>query len=174
MLAAKTDLAHHGLSAQFAAHGRDGKLHRLYRAFVWGSPLPAAGTVDAPLGRNPANRKAFAVTAKGKHAITHYKAEARYGGGQASLVSCRLETGRTHQVRVHMAHLNCPLLGDPLYGGRRSRGEAPAQAAARALGRQALHAAELGFVHPRSGSKLAFESALPKDLQALRGKLEAL
>jgi 23S rRNA pseudouridine1911/1915/1917 synthase len=174
MLAAKTDLAHQGLAAQFAAHGRDGRLTRAYHAFLLGSPGRAHGTIDAPLGRNPLNRKVFAVNPKGKPAITHYRLLTQFGRDKASLVECRLETGRTHQIRVHMAHLGHPVLGDPLYGARRNRGTGPVGEAARALGRQALHAAELGFVHPRSGARLSFRSPLPGDLIALERSLEAL
>jgi 23S rRNA pseudouridine1911/1915/1917 synthase len=172
MIAAKTDLAHQGLAEQFQAHGRDGRLVRAYQAFVWGMPAPAAGRIEAPIGRNPKNRKAFAVTRSGKPAITHYKTLA--GLGPASLVECRLETGRTHQIRVHMAHLGHPLLGDPVYGGRRTGAGAAARVLAKSLGRQALHAAELGFIHPRSGKRLLFKSALPKDLALLRRSLEGL
>jgi 23S rRNA pseudouridine1911/1915/1917 synthase len=171
MLAAKTDLAHHGLAQQFAAHGRDGRLLRAYHAFVWGTPKPAAGRIEAAIGRNPKNRKAFAVTPGGKPAVTQFKTLARLG--PASLVECRLETGRTHQIRVHMAHIGHPLLGDPVYAGRGTRDKA-AVGLARSLGRQALHAAELGFIHPRSGQRLHFHSALPRDLAVLRSSLERL
>ena len=176
MIAAKTDLAHQGLAAQFASHGRDGRLIRAYRAFVWGAPLPASGRIEAPIGRNPRNRKAFAVTPGGKPAVTHYKTLARFGSPNmaASLVECRLETGRTHQIRVHMAHLGHPVLGDPVYGTRRHAGRSAAAQAAKHLGRQALHAAELGFVHPRSGERLHFTSPIPKDLADLLASLERL
>jgi 23S rRNA pseudouridine1911/1915/1917 synthase len=174
MIAAKTDLAHQGLAAQFESHGRDGRLIRAYRAFVWGRPAPAAGRIEAPIGRHPKNRKAFAVTARGKPAVTHYKTLAHLG--PASLVECRLETGRTHQIRVHMAHLGHPLLGDPVYGrfGGRTPAEQAARRLAKDLGRQALHAAELGFLHPRSGQRLHFRSPLPKDLADLQQSLEGL
>ncbi len=129
IVAAKTDEAHQGLARQFAAHGRDGKLHRLYLAFVWGAPRPAKGKIDAPIGRHPKNRQKFAVVARGgKQAVTHYETRKTYGRPppMASLIACRLETGRTHQIRVHLAHQGHPLLGDPLYGAPR-RGARAAQ-----------------------------------------------
>ena len=161
IVAAKTDRAHEGLSAQFARHSID----RRYQAIVAGIPNPVAGSVDAPLGRSTANRQKMTIVneGRGKRAVTHYRLVAPLR--EAALVECRLETGRTHQVRVHMASLGHPLLGDPAYGRTR--------AAHRALlkelnfERQALHAAQLGFVHPVSKENLSFKIALPSDMQEL-------
>ena len=155
MIAAKTDRAHEGLARQFADHS----IERRYLAITRGSPRPAAGTVDAPLARSPANRQKIAVVAGGKRAVTHYRTLEPLAG--AALVECRLETGRTHQVRVHMASLGHPLVGDPVYGGRHP--------VADRLGfrRQALHAARLGFTHPITGATQVFDSAVPADMQEL-------
>ena len=176
IVAAKTDAAHQGLSALFADHGRTGSLLREYTALVWGRPARLAGHVDAPIGRHPAHRERMAVVkpAKGREAVTHWRVLGNLGA--ATLVACRLETGRTHQIRVHMAHLGHPLLGDQVYAlGFKTKASllgAPAQAALTALNRQALHASLLGFEHPVTGEALRFESALPEDLarlaQALR------
>jgi 23S rRNA pseudouridine1911/1915/1917 synthase len=177
LVVAKNDLAHQGLAAQFADHGRTGPLERSYRALVWGVPERRRGTVDAPLDRSSRHRDRMAVVprGRGREAITHYEVDEVFldtsGQPVASLVTCRLETGRTHQIRVHMAHLGHPLVGDAVYGsGFRTKaarlGEA-ARAAAEGLGRQALHAAVLGFAHPRSGEPLRFESPLPGDLEAV-------
>ena len=160
MVAAKSDLAHRGLAALFKAHDID----RHYLAIVDGVPMPLAGTVDAAVGRAPNDRKKMAVVAegKGKHAITHYAT--RQSLKQAALVDCTLETGRTHQVRVHMAHLGHPLIGDPLYGRTPKKNMA---AERKAFSRQALHAAVLGFIHPLTAEKLRFESPIPADMQEL-------
>jgi len=165
LVVAKTDVAHEGLAAQFARHS----LHRLYLAIVSGIPSPAAGTVDAPLARSSANRKKMAIVAEGcgKRAVTHYRIVQALR--EAALTECRLETGRTHQVRVHMASLGHPLLGDPVYGRTR-----PAHRDILKnlnFRRQALHAAELGFVHPVSKENLTFKSPLPSDIQELFGAL---
>ncbi|OYY72326.1 RluA family pseudouridine synthase [Sphingomonas sp. 28-63-12] len=159
MVAAKSDAAHLGLAAQFAAHSID----RRYKAIVAGRPTPPEGTVDAPLARSSVNRKKIAVVAGGKHAITHYRMIRPLR--EAALVECRLETGRTHQVRVHMASIGHALLGDPVYG----RTKAAHRALLELLGfrRQALHAARLGFIHPVKSNALAFESEIPADMQAL-------
>ena len=161
LVVAKTDVAHEGLSAQFARHSID----RRYQAIVAGVPNPANGSVDAPLGRSPANRQKMAIVAagRGKRALTHYRLVERLR--ESALVECRLETGRTHQVRVHMASLGHPLLGDPVYG----RSKIAHRELLNQLGfrRQALHAAELGFVHPVSKENLSFKSALPSDMQEL-------
>ncbi len=179
MAVAKTDTAHRGLTALFADHGRSGSLERLYRAFVWGAPATPRGTVDLRLGRHPRSRDRMAVVSDrhGRHAVTHWRVAARFGGDACSLVECRLETGRTHQIRVHMAAIGHPVVGDPVYGtGFRTRAsrlpEAP-RALVAALGRQALHAAVLGFDHPVTGATLRFEAPLPPDLAGLEAALTA-
>ena len=178
MVVAKTDEAHHGLAEQFAAHGRDGRMQRLYQALVWGTPLPAAGTIDAALARSANNRKKIAVSTKpsARHAVTHYRRTDSYADGQVSLVECRLETGRTHQIRVHMAHIGHPVLGDALYGsGMKSRSVHLSDTAAQtltALARQALHAAALGFEHPVSGDTHFYEAPLPDDMRKLLQQLQ--
>jgi 23S rRNA pseudouridine1911/1915/1917 synthase len=161
LVVAKTDVAHEGLAAQFAKHSID----RRYLAITSGIPVPAAGTIDAPLARSAANRKKIAVVkdGRGKRAVTHYRIVEPLRG--AALTECRLETGRTHQVRVHMASIGHPLLGDPVYG---RSGEEHREVLKRLnFHRQALHAAELGFVHPVSKAKLSFKSAMPSDIQEL-------
>jgi 23S rRNA pseudouridine1911/1915/1917 synthase len=178
MVAAKTDRAHQGLAEQFAAHGADGRLERGYRALAWGVPDRPRGVVDAPLARSAANRTKIAVVAgegAGRRAVSRYQVLETFAAGGAgpvaSLLRVVLETGRTHQVRVHLAHIGHPLLGDMTYGAgfkASTRKLSPeAQAALAALGRQALHAAELTFVHPATGRRLAFESGLPADMAAL-------
>ena len=161
LVVAKTDVAHEGLAAQFARHS----IHRLYAALVSGLPVPPSGTVDAPLARSSANRKKMAVVEeeRGKRAVTHYRLVRPLRA--AAQVECRLETGRTHQVRVHMTHIGHPLLGDPVYG--RIRSEHRAVLKDMGFERQALHAAELGFTHPVSKQNLSFKSALPSDIQEL-------
>lgn len=177
MVAAKTEAAHKHLSAQFADHGRTGPLHRAYIAYAWGSTQSASGTVDAPLGRDPGNRLKQAVLRQGREAITHYMVEARYGGDgwDITRIQCQLETGRTHQIRVHMAHIGHPLVSDGLYasGFATKVNKLPTELAdtIRSLGRQALHAAELGFEHPDTGEEMLFEADLPEDLQALEDAL---
>ena len=164
MVAAKHDAAHQGLSAQFATR----RLSRTYRAVVWGRPRPAEGRIEGAIGRDPRNRKRMAVRASGgKAAITHYRV-VRSLSPLWSLVECRLETGRTHQIRVHMAHRGHPLVGDALYGAAKRRGLDERLRETLALcPRQVLHAARLGFVHPVSGAALVFESPLPNDMHAL-------
>jgi 23S rRNA pseudouridine1911/1915/1917 synthase len=173
LVAAKTLAAHTGLAAQFAAH----TVERVYRAVARGAPRPPAGAVSGAIGRSRADRKKMAVTAGGKPATTHYRTLRRYGAGPAgpaaSLVECRLETGRTHQIRVHMAHIGHALLGDPLYG-RPGRGDAALRPILATFGRQALHAGVLGFDHPSRGTRLRFESPTPADMRALCDLLEKL
>jgi 23S rRNA pseudouridine1911/1915/1917 synthase len=179
MVVAKTDLAHKALAEQFADHGRTGPLQRGYLAFVWGAPDRPKGTVDAPIDRHPHARDKMAVRPSGRKAITHWRVLERYPGPDkkplASLIECHLETGRTHQIRVHLAHLGHPLIGDSTYGpGFRTKAARLAPAARQALdalGRQALHAYLLGFEHPASGEELAFRSELPADLARLRRAL---
>ena len=170
MVAAKTDQAHQHLAAQFADHGRTGPLHRAYTAFAWGRTQQARGMVDAPLGRDPANRLKQAVRKDGREAITHYMVEARYGGEgwDITRIQCVLETGRTHQIRVHMGHIGHPLVADQLYAPgfatKVNRLPEPLRTDIATLGRQALHAAELGFEHPVTGEEMYFEAPLPPDL----------
>ena len=161
LVVAKTDVAHEGLARQFAAHSID----RRYLAIVSGVPKLAAGSVDAPLARSATNRKKIAIVegSRGKRAVTHWKRLDVLR--DAALVECRLETGRTHQVRVHMASLGHPLLGDAVYGGsgkshRKLLNELD-------FHRQALHAAELGFTHPVTKRRLSFSSGMPADMQEL-------
>jgi 23S rRNA pseudouridine1911/1915/1917 synthase len=183
LVVAKTDRAHAGLAQQFAAHGTDGRLERRYRALVWGVPDRPRGAVDAPLGRSVTNRTRIAVvrTAAGRRAVTRYRVLASYAGDQAkpiaSLLELTLETGRTHQIRVHLAHIGHPLLGDATYGAgfnasARNLGH-DAQAALTVLGRQALHATELAFEHPITGKRLHFKSPLPADMARLAAALAA-
>lgn len=157
MVAAKTDAAHEGLSRQFAEHSLD----RAYLALVWGVPRPSSGEIEGNIGRSPKNRKKMAVVNRGgKYALTRYKVLQAFGS-VAALVECRLATGRTHQIRVHMASIGHPLLGDPLYGGaaRGKRAALPesARRAVESLDHQALYAFELGFIHPTRGEKLVFK-----------------
>ncbi|MEO6255990.1 MAG: RluA family pseudouridine synthase [Sphingomicrobium sp.] len=165
LVVAKTDVAHEGLAKQFAAHS----IERRYLAIVSGVPKASGGTIDAPLARSTVNRKKMAVVAqrergeRGKRAVTHWKRSTILR--DAALVECRLETGRTHQVRVHMASIGHPLLGDPFYGGS---GKTHRNLLAELnFNRQALHAATLGFIHPITRQRLTFESAMPADMQEL-------
>lgn len=165
LVVAKSDVAHEGLARQFKDHS----IARLYRAIVAGHPRPLSGTIDTWIGRSTRDRKKMGVQneGRGKHAVTHYRTLETLG--QAALVECRLETGRTHQVRVHMAHIGHPLLGDPAYG---SRGKTFGTLLNRlAFRRQALHAASLGFIHPVTGERHDFESPLPADMQQLLSQL---
>jgi 23S rRNA pseudouridine1911/1915/1917 synthase len=175
MVAAKSAAAHQGLSELFAARNID----RAYWALVWGLPSPSEGTIAGNIGRSPRNRKKMAVLRHGgRPAETAYRLLRSFQNGRVSLVECRLKTGRTHQIRVHLAEIGHPVLGDPLYGrggtaARRARLlPEGAQAALAALGRQALHAKTLGFRHPVSGDDLQFESELPTDISALISSLE--
>jgi 23S rRNA pseudouridine1911/1915/1917 synthase len=181
LVAAKTDRAHHSLAAQFADHGRTGALQRGYLAIVWGAPDRPKGTVNAPIERHPRARDRMAVREGGREAITHWQLLERYDGADgkpvASLLACRLETGRTHQIRVHMAHIGHPLLGDDAYGPGFKTKAAHLSPAGRdaltALGRQALHAYLLTIEHPLTGKLLEFRSELPADLARLRHVLAA-
>jgi 23S rRNA pseudouridine1911/1915/1917 synthase len=180
LVVAKNDLAHQALAAQFADHGRTGPLERAYLAILWGVPERRRGTVEAALARSTHNREKIVVVGeeRGRYAITHYELLETLPPALpvASLVRCELETGRTHQIRVHMAHLGHPLLGDATYGSgfktKANRLSEPSREALNALHRQALHAAILGFEHPRSGEFLRFESPLPDDMAALLKALQ--
>lgn len=181
MVVAKTDLAHAGLSEQFADHGRTGPLQRGYKALVWGAPEASHGTIDAAIGRSTKNRQLMAVSSSsGRQALTHYVVEEVFGQGKpvASLLDLRLETGRTHQIRVHLTALGHPVVGDPAYGlGFRTKAlslSGPAQAAVAALGRQALHAYLLGFVHPKTGREMVFNSPIPSDMLSIINSLRKM
>ena len=180
LVVAKTDRAHRALSKQFADKGESG-LERGYLAFVWGAPERPRGTIDAPLDRHPHARDKRAVREGGREAVTHWEVLARFAGPDgkpvASLLVCTLETGRTHQIRVHLAHIGHPIMGDETYATgfktKISRLGPQARAALEALGRQALHAYLLTIKHPETGENLAFQAELPADLRRLRDALVA-
>jgi len=167
LVVAKSDAAHEGLSAQFAEHS----VHRRYLAICGGHPSPAQGTIAERIGRSDANRKKMAVldknSSRGKHAVTHYKVIEPLA--HSALIECRLETGRTHQVRVHCASIGHALLGDPLYGSAPKALNSLLKS--RGFARQALHAAELGFKHPVTQKSVHFEATLPGDMQELIDEL---
>lgn len=189
MVAAKTEAAHTGLAALFERHDID----RVYRAVTRGAPRPLSGTVDAPIARSESDRKKMSVhrnpdSPAARRAVTHYRAIETFGYKDratrlpaAALIECRLETGRTHQIRVHMAHIGAALIGDPVYGRQSGimawgsgEAHAAALAAARAFPRQALHAAVLGFTHPVTEEALRFEAPLPEDMTGLIAALRKL
>ena len=157
LVVAKTDPAHEGLSAQFARHSID----RRYKAIVAG--IPTSGSIDAPLARSPHDRKRVSIQTRGKRAVTHYALITALK--DAALIECRLETGRTHQIRVHLSSIGHPLLGDPVYGRVRPNHRSVLKTLN--FSRQALHAAELGFIHPVSSETLHFKSEMPHDMQQL-------
>ena len=167
LVVAKNDFAHQHLCAQFAEHS----IERTYYALVFGLPNPLSGKVDADIGRSPYDRKKMAVVQKGgKHAVTHYQVLENFGG-EASLVKCNLETGRTHQIRVHMSRLGCNLIGDKLYVKAKKitskQIDSQIKDFVNNFSRQALHAQTLGFVHPKSGKFLSFSSDFPPDFAEL-------
>ena len=156
LMVAKNDLAHQSLAEQL----RNKTNKREYLALVYGQIKEDEGTIDAPLGRNPQDRKKQAVVKGGRHAVTHFKVIKRYDN--FTLVKCILETGRTHQIRIHMKYIGHPLVGDPLYGPRKVIGK----------NGQFLHAALLGFKHPRTGEEMVFEAPLPENFQKMLDKLD--
>jgi len=171
VVVAKSDAAHTHLAAQFKAH----TVHRVYHALVVGRPSRESGTIDLPVARHEVYRIKRAVTRGGKHAVTHWEVERRFG--PFALLRLKLETGRTHQIRVHLAHADWPVLGDPLYGLARHRGlqlDPALLERLEAFPRQALHAAELGFQHPLNGQWLQFSAPFPPDFQALLDALAPL
>jgi 23S rRNA pseudouridine1911/1915/1917 synthase len=181
MVAAKNDRAHQSLTAQFADHGRTGEMRRGYMAFVWGVPNRQRGTVDAPIDRHPHAREKMAVREGGREAVTHWEVQETFNGRDgkpvAALLACQLETGRTHQIRVHLAHIGHPLMGDSVYGPhfktKASHLGPRSQAALAALDRQALHAYLLVLEHPQTKEILEWISDLPDDLTLLRDCLRA-
>ena len=181
MVAAKNDRAHQALTEQFADHGRTGSMRRGYLAFVWGVPNRQHGTVNAPIDRHPHAREKMAVRESGREAVTHWEMQETFNGRDgkpvAALLTCQLETGRTHQIRVHLAHIGHPLMGDAVYGPhfKTKAGLLGPQgrAALNALGRQALHAYLLGLEHPKTGQILHWETPLPEDLLLLQNALRA-
>lgn len=182
LVVAKNDAAHQSLSDQFKSHGEDGRLHRAYLALVWGVPVRPKGVIDAALARSTSNRTKIAVSRHetARRALTHYEVVETFTGATpaatVSLLRLILETGRTHQIRVHLAHIGHPVLADPVYGTGFKTREAllnpRAQALAERMHRQALHAAELGFEHPKSGKPKLFESPLPADMAQLIAALK--
>jgi 23S rRNA pseudouridine1911/1915/1917 synthase len=174
MVVAKTEPAHHALSRDFALR----RIDRAYSAFVWGVPVPPEGEIAGTIGRSTTNRKKMAVVdeRRGKAAVTRYCAERSFRT-HAALVECRLATGRTHQIRVHLAHRSHPVIGDPLYGTRAGRAVVRSGTIGAQIGafpRQALHARRLGFMHPAEQRFLVFDSALPAELEELSTNLERL
>lgn len=179
MVVAKNDMAHQHLSDQLS----DRSLSRIYKALVWRVPNLLKGKVDAPIGRHKTNRLKMAIQfSSGKEAVTHYEVEERYGEAMA-WVKCKLESGRTHQIRVHMQHIKHPLVGDPIYGLPRQEGgsllnrsgfEPEIRDEILDFPRQALHAAEIGFIHPKTGEEMRFEASLPDDFSALKNQAKSV
>jgi len=172
LVVAKDDAAHAYLAKQFAAH----TIEREYQAIVWGLFRQRSGVIEAELGRSRSDRKKIAVVEGGKRAVTEYRVQKQFA--YLSLLSLRLLTGRTHQIRVHLAHIQHPVFGDPTYNGRRiawptgvPEQKAEVQRLLKLITRQALHAKTLGFVHPTTGARLRFESPLPADMTDVLGVL---
>lgn len=179
LVVAKNDMAHQGLSAQL----QDRSLSRIYKAFVWRAPIVLKGKVDMPIARDQYNRLRMAIMMKtGREAVTEYMMREKYGEA-ASMLECKLQTGRTHQIRVHMQHIKLPLIGDPLYGIAAQESMAMLKKAGydekateiiMAFGRQALHAAEIGFFHPATDEEMHFKCDMPDDLQNLENALKSI
>ncbi len=179
LVVAKHDKAHQGLSVQL----QDKSLYRLYKLFCWKVPTLIKGKIDLPVGRHSSNRLKMAIQkSSGRDAVTHYQIAESYHDA-VTLFECRLETGRTHQIRVHMQHIKHPLIGDPLYGLPQQEGSALLKRAGyedgsiakiMSFSRQALHAAEIGFIHPISGEEMHFKSDMPEDLLNLKNILESI
>ncbi len=171
MVATKDDRTHQYLARQFKAHS----IQRRYRALVYGIVTGMKGTIDQPIGRHPIHRKKMSTEARvNRHAITHWRVLRRYEADRLTLVDLRLETGRTHQIRVHLAGMNCPVVGDPLYGGAsriKALGDCALRERVGRLDRQFLHAWQLGFEHP-NGTAMLFQAALPPELQGVLDYLE--
>ena len=176
MVVAKNDATHHGLSSQFT----DRSLSRTYWAFVWGDVIPRAGTIETQIGRHPSNRQKQAVlNSGGRDAVTHYKCLKVFGHSddprlRISLIECKLATGRTHQIRVHMNHINHPLIGDPVYGHKPKGADKIWGDGVTKFSRQALHAKIISFIHPTSGEIKTFECDLADDLKGLESMLASL
>jgi len=178
ILVAKNDHAHQGLSDQLSERS----LSRIYQAYVWKVPSPIKGKIDQPIDRHPSNRLKMSVRPNGREALTHYKLLKPFGSASSSL-ECKLETGRTHQIRVHMAHARYPIIGDPLYGLARQEGRALLEKAGTPpdltdfilnFPRQALHAREISFIHPSAEAEMHFSAPLPEDLSALENQLKTM
>ena len=173
MVVAKTDAAHHGLTSMFAAHDLD----RRYQALVWGTSVERVGVIDQPIGRASYDRKRQAITTKGRNAVTHWQLLRQFPPF-GSHIECKLETGRTHQIRVHMAHIGHGIIGDSLYGHAPRAGQMPDNVARtglsqmRAFKRQALHASHLGFTHPITNKTLSFDTPFPEDMSSLLALIE--
>jgi len=171
IIAAKNDAAHEGLSRQFADHSMD----RAYYALVWGVPAPPIGEIEGNIGRSPKNRKKMAIVERGgKYALTRFKVIKAFGN-IAALVECRLATGRTHQIRVHLTSIGHPLIGDPVYGGGKRKGLSDAaREAVDAIDHQALYAYELGFIHPKTQEKVFLKRDKPKFINDIYEELERI